>query len=239
MALKMAKSPLALSYMLLLLAVLDGVRATSFCQKVVEPFGYGCAEYSVQTDDGFVLVMHRLSRVHSLVGKGHTDTAQPPVDSRNSVTGKGKPQSRGASDPACSTANPSSSQIPSCNDGATPGGTAGASAHPAYPHVPATFRSKNTDPLPDNSTSVNESSTEGVDPSISSGPTPAPDTSVSANTTSEDSSSVEASIGADPAPSSTDNAAGSSGSQQTITGSSPSNYTARPEVRVDPFIPII
>ncbi|XP_073389675.1 triacylglycerol lipase 1 isoform X2 [Physcomitrium patens] len=38
--------------------------ATAFCKQVVEPLGlYDCEEFTVQTDDGFVLVLHRLSRM--------------------------------------------------------------------------------------------------------------------------------------------------------------------------------
>lgn len=57
-----------------LLAVLRCVRASSFCQQVVEPLGYGCAEFTVQTGDGFVLALHRLSKSGSLTGYNRADS---------------------------------------------------------------------------------------------------------------------------------------------------------------------
>ena len=70
--------------------VLDGAGGSDFCELVVEPLGYGCTEFSVETDDGFVLVMHRLSRIQSLVGDGLINgTAQTHVvNSGDNVTGK-------------------------------------------------------------------------------------------------------------------------------------------------------
>lgn len=240
MALRAVKLPLAflaVLRLLCILALLDGARATKFCQKVVEPLGYGCTEYSIQTDDGFVLVMHRLSGVDSLMGKGHTATTRLPVDSRNNGTGQGQPQSQGASDSAPSKKNPptnsTSSRIPSCKD---EGATSSASAHPAYPHGPAALGCRHTDPQSQSSDSLNGTTEEHVQPSILSGPSPGLDTSEG---TTANTSSVQASIGADTAQSSMNNATESSTSPQTTLGSSPSNYTASPKVRTDLIVPII
>lgn len=52
----------------LLAVLMSSVRATSFCQQVVEPLGYDCEEFTVETGDGFVLVLHRLSQSGMLAG---------------------------------------------------------------------------------------------------------------------------------------------------------------------------
>lgn len=64
----------------LLLAVLNSARASGFCKHVVEPLGYGCAGFTVQTRDGFVLALHRLSKTNSLTGiSGARSPAGAPV----------------------------------------------------------------------------------------------------------------------------------------------------------------
>ena len=69
-------------YMFVLFVVLNGVIATDFCQQVVKPFGYGCAEYTIQTADGFLLAMHRLSQINSL---GERSRVSSPVVSMSSA----------------------------------------------------------------------------------------------------------------------------------------------------------
>lgn len=218
----------------MVLAVFEGARATHFCSKVVEPFGYGCTEYSVETDDGYILVMHRLSPADSFMASRHTVTAQAPaVDSTNISH---HAQDRGARDSASSAGdkNPTSRRIPSCNDESTQG-TSSISAHPAYPYAPAAVGSRNNDVMqPDDS-----NSSVGIAPAdaqtnsnILSAPTPAPLNSVSSNTTSEDPSSVDTLSDTGLAPESAPNVSASSAPEPEPTDgdSTPSSYKARPEV---------
>lgn len=92
------------SWMILVfLAVLSEVRATNFCKQVVEPSGYGCTEYTVQTSDGFVLVLHRLERIDSMIGDGHRGIPNSPGDSSLKQAGPA---------PSNATHNASSSSTP-------------------------------------------------------------------------------------------------------------------------------
>lgn len=54
-----------------------GASASSFCEVVVEPLGYGCAEFAVQTADGFVLALHQLSRINSAMLAFSSSAAAP------------------------------------------------------------------------------------------------------------------------------------------------------------------
>lgn len=223
MALRMANFLLAL----MLLAVFEGAWATNFCVKVVEPFGYGCTEYSVETDDGYILVMHRLSRADSFMANRHTVNAQAPaIDSRDI---NHQVQDRGASDSASSAgdANPTSRRIPSCNDESTQG-TSSISAHPAYPYAPAAVGSRNGNVTqPDDSSSSVGIATEDAqtNSNILSAPTPAPQNSA----TSEDPLSVNTVSETGLAPESAPNV--SAPEPEPIDGdSTPSSYKARPEV---------
>jgi hypothetical protein len=247
MALRMAKL-----WMIVLPVMLHGVTATNFCEQVVEPIGYGCTEYSVQTDDGFVLVMHRLGRIDSvLVRDGHTGAAHPPVDSGNNIIkGKDKPQ-RGGQRVECaspgSSIDPGSRTVCSSGDGngsrhdqITQGTTSSASDLPSQMQAPAAHGSRLTADRaqPPSAHSSNGTNQDGILQSQATGTTPAPERpSRSTNGTSEDSSSEQAAVSASPAPSnSTQNA--STSAPPPTTRSSQSNYTASPGVRIDSSIAV-
>ncbi|CAK9857777.1 unnamed protein product [Sphagnum jensenii] len=65
---------LKMRMMMIMIMMEAAVRGETFCKQVVQPLGYACVEYTVETDDGFVLVLHRLSHVKKLAGDNIMDS---------------------------------------------------------------------------------------------------------------------------------------------------------------------
>ncbi|XP_024362791.1 triacylglycerol lipase 1 [Physcomitrium patens] len=96
---------------IVLLATPVRVESAAFCGQVVEPLGYGCEEFTVQTDDGFVLALHRLSGM-----QGPPSTTGVDNDTRSNknrdVTKKTNPHQIPDTDTSNATVAPSSQGNP-------------------------------------------------------------------------------------------------------------------------------
>lgn len=212
-----------------LLAVLHGARASSFCQHVVEPLGYHCAEFTVQTGDGFVLALHRLSKTASLLGNGRASSpagtpafAPTPVQGDRSLAAHVE-----ASDDPAPWRNYSSIYNLTM--------LTSASVHIPSPLPAPEMRGNRSTDLRHNSNAANTSIQEGMLPNPSSAP------DALNRTSSNHSSELPADVAAGPAPSASQNPLSSStySQRQGTTGSgSPSNYTINPGVRANSFIPV-
>ncbi|KAG0614399.1 hypothetical protein M758_6G173600 [Ceratodon purpureus] len=234
---RMAKSPMvSVLYVFALLAVVlvHGARASSFCQEVVEPLGYGCTEFAVETNDGFVLEMHRLSRVKSLVQSADRGSA-PAVDKSpaysRAPTNRGQvvsqyPQDHGLSPAVMLT--PSDGTNSSINDSSSAAAHYIGSSPGQALKVP---RNRSTDAQHSDSVNATHRSKRRHHHSQRSSPG-SPEASRSSNRTSGNSSSQQPVVAASLAPTSTQNASSSSTqeqSQRTTDSGTPSNYTANPK----------
>ena len=243
---RMMNWPLVL-FMFVLFVALNGVRASNFCQLVVEPFGYGCAEYTVQTSDGFVLLMHRLSRIHGLIwsvrGSSPVVRTSPafapaPVQGDRVVS-----KYPAASGPSPVQGGPIVSRYPETIKDSTESRTVSSSAmtNTTASPVPApeVFGNRNDSNVTHSNSTIaaHRGKRSHHRPREESYPVGAPITStMSSNSTSSNSSLEQPVVAAGSAPISTQNASSSSThrQRQSTTGiGSTSNYTANPLVRTD------
>lgn len=208
----------------LLLAVLYSARASGFCKHVVEPLGYGCAEFTVQTSDGFVLALHRLSKSNSLTGnRGARSPAGTPV---SSPTGD-----RNVSEARGPAPSPVILRINSSIYNSTMLTVElNASAHIQSPMPASEIRENSSQ----HSNPANASIQEGRLPYSSTRPS---SQSTSLNKTSSNHNSELPAASPGPAPTGTHRST-STHSERTTGNGSPSNYTVYPGVRTNSLIPI-
>ncbi|KAG0558874.1 hypothetical protein KC19_10G060900 [Ceratodon purpureus] len=227
----------------LLLAVLvHGACASSFCQQVVEPLGYGCREFTVKTEDGFVLAMHRLSRISSLVASGGRASApsvsvSPAFAPAVLQSGQGVsqyPEGHGQAPSAMVTPSGRSSLV-SVNESTMLTVPSSVAAHStsAAKQAPAVLGNRSTD-VHHHSDSANSSNRRRRQHHPSQGSSPGqPEALLPSNRTAGATSPTLSIVAPGPAPTrTTQSPSPSSGRKQrqsSTGGGSRSNYTANPE----------